>query len=82
MLICSATDLQGQRRHASSMGICGTGERVGNETILDFDHSYRCNDLRLEKYIADFFFFFFTLNRAFIVNLGDMLERWSNCIFK
>ena len=24
----------------------------------------------------------FTLNRAFIVNLGDMLERWSNCIFK
>lgn len=22
------------------------------------------------------------LFRAFIVNLGDMLERWSNCIFK
>lgn len=40
-------------------------------------------ELKNEKIKSgDFLFLLFTYNRAFIVNLGDMLERWSNCIFK
>ena len=40
----------------------------------------RGNCLALGK--LTYFSLWFILNRAFIVNLGDMLERWSNCLFK
>ncbi|CAL1374412.1 unnamed protein product [Linum trigynum] len=65
-------------------GLYGAGAHsdYGFITLLATDDVYGlqiCNDKdaqpRVWEYVAP-------MQGAFIVNLGDMLERWSNCIFK
>ncbi|XP_042040973.1 2-oxoglutarate-Fe(II) type oxidoreductase hxnY-like [Salvia splendens] len=42
----------------------------------DFKYTFFC--IQFKPYKCAHLF----ICRAFIVNLGDMLERWSNCIFR
>ncbi|CAL5443380.1 unnamed protein product [Camellia sinensis] len=65
-------------------GIYGAGAHsdFGLITLLATDDVYglqicRDKDAKLQKWE-----FVAPLKGAFIVNLGDMLERWSNCIFR
>ncbi|CAL5438285.1 unnamed protein product [Camellia sinensis] len=60
-------------------GIYGARARsdFGLITLLATDDVYGLQDAKPQKWE-----FVAPLKGAFIVNLGDMLERWSNCIFR
>ncbi|KAG6740721.1 hypothetical protein POTOM_056189 [Populus tomentosa] len=67
-----------------SNGVYGAGAHTdyGLITLLSTDDVYGlqiCKDKYAQPRVWEFIA---PLKGAFIVNLGDMLERWSNCLFK
>ncbi|CAL1396248.1 unnamed protein product [Linum trigynum] len=65
-------------------GLYGAGAHsdYGFITLLATDDVYGlqiCNDKDAQPQVWEYVA---PMQGAFIVNLGDMLERWSNCIFK
>ncbi|KAH8482092.1 hypothetical protein H0E87_029532 [Populus deltoides] len=67
-----------------SKGLYGAGAHsdYGLITLLATDDVYGlqiCKDKDAQPQVWEFVA---PLKGAFVVNLGDMLERWSNCIFK
>ncbi|KAG6739688.1 hypothetical protein POTOM_057302 [Populus tomentosa] len=67
-----------------SKGLYGAGAHsdYGLITLLATDDIYGlqiCKDKDAQPQVWEFVA---PLKGAFVVNLGDMLERWSNCIFK
>ncbi|KAJ6295942.1 hypothetical protein OIU76_026759 [Salix suchowensis] len=67
-----------------SNGLYGAGAHTdyGLITLLATDDVYGlqiCKDKYAQPQVWEFIA---PLKGAFIVNLGDMLERWSNCLFK
>ncbi|THG22297.1 hypothetical protein TEA_024931 [Camellia sinensis var. sinensis] len=65
-------------------GICGAGAHsdFGLITLLATDDVYGLQICKDKDAKPQKWEFVAPLKGAFIVNLGDMLERWSNCIFR
>ncbi|CAL5350348.1 unnamed protein product [Camellia sinensis] len=68
----------------SMKGICGAGAHsdFGLITLLATDDVYGLQICKDKDAKPQKWEFVAPLKGAFIVNLGDMLERWSNCIFR